>query len=57
MSINGESNFIKNEGIIVRKESKYSGYKLGCGPSNEKIYLDNAKKVLNPLYIKGCDTK
>lgn len=58
MNPNGTSSFIEeSQGIVRRKVKKTSFYKLGCGPSNENKYLDKAKKVKNPKYIKGCESK
>lgn len=54
MKLDGTSKYIDNAGIIKRN-TKNNIYALGCGPANENEYLDNAKKVKNQRYIKGCD--
>lgn len=51
MNIDGKSNFINSEGIVTR-EYKTNFYKLGCGPLNEKEYLDDGKT--NILYQERC---
>ena len=56
MNLDGTSKYIDNEEIIKRGND-ISVYKLGCGPANSKEYLDEAKKIKNPLFIKGCENK
>lgn len=49
MDVDGTSDFIESNDMVIRNVKKDSFYKLGCGPANS-----------NPnstLYIKGCELK
>lgn len=57
MNIDGTSKFISDEGIVIKNPSLSTTiYKLGCGPANMNEFLDAAKTIENPLFIKGCET-
>ena len=64
MNIDGTSKFIGNELDIVSRVNPTENYKLGCGPLNEKEFLEdgygnilldaNRNKIKNILYVKEC---
>lgn len=57
MNLDGTSKYIDDNQKMIKRSEDISVYKLGCGPANSKEYLDEAKKIKNPLFIKGCGNK
>jgi len=53
MNINGTSNFIKNQGIVISYVTTESFYPLGCGPWNEFQNKEDGSK--NYFYQPECD--
>lgn len=55
INANGISNYIGSSSVISPQSGARDNiYKLGCGPANQKEYLDLSGTIKNPLYLRRC---